>query len=294
MLADAELPSTFRAADATSLAGQRSAVRWRSAQLVLLLIAAVAGAFSWTIGDRFNVATLIAGGAFAAALICERARAATTPERAWYRGRAGAESVKTLAWKYAVAGEPFPAGSSRTDEVFLVSLEGVTRSLDEVDWTGGEEHPVQITPAMRKLRASPLAERMAAYRKARIADQRKWYASKAAKARRDARRWSMVVTIATSIGLAGAILKTFGMSGLDFLGIASACAAAGAAWTQFRQHDSLASAYGVAARELAFIDERLAICNDEATWAHLVKESEEAISREHTMWAARRDIRLSH
>jgi len=304
LLTTADLPATFRAADAWSLAGQRAAVRWRAAQLLLLLAAAAAGAVSFQITERFDIATLTACGAYAAALICERARAARNPEREWYRGRAGAESVKTLAWKYAVGGEPFgltprephtgtvPNPDAAAAAVFLESLRGVTASLDDVDWIAGGESPAQITPGMRDLRRSPLPVRRDAYREARIAHQRGWYAGKAAGARRNARRWSVVVTVATSIGLIGATVKAFGGLGLDFLGIASACAASAAAWTQFRQHESIASAYGVAARELTLIDDRLAICDHEATWARLVEESEAAISREHTTWAARRDVRL--
>ncbi|MGH3717068.1 MAG: DUF4231 domain-containing protein [Micromonosporaceae bacterium] len=293
MLAAADLPSTFRAADASSLAGQRAAVRWRATQLMLLLAAAVAGVLSWQLTARLDLATVAAAGAYAAALVCERARVQRNPEREWYRGRAGAESVKTLAWKYAVGGEPFVAGAPDADATFHDSLRGVTASLAEVDWISDDPDPVQITPAMRELRAAPLAERREAYRRDRIADQRAWYAGNAAGARRGARRWSTVVTVATSIGLIGAAVKAFGGPGLNFLGVASACAAAAAAWTQFRQHESLASAYGVAARELALIEDQVAGCEDETTWARLVKESEEAISREHTMWAARRDIRLS-
>jgi hypothetical protein len=145
---------------------------------------------------------------------------------------------------------------------------------------------------MREVRKLPLEERKQIYREQRIADQREWYRSKAAAARRNARRWSAVVTVATSLGLAAAVAKAFGVLELDLLGLASSVAAAAAAWTQFRQHDALASAYGVAARELVLVDDRLAQCGDEVTWSQFVGESEEAVSREHTMWAAKRDVRI--
>lgn len=293
-LTPADLPSTFRAADTASLAGQRAAVRWRAAQLSLLLLAAVAGTFTWRLDGEGSPVAALAGGAFAAALVCERARAAARPERLWYRGRAGAESIKTLAWKYAVGGTPFAVGPGVADDLFLAGLGGVTRELADVDWVGESDAvSQQITPGMRSLRRSGLADRKVAYRRYRIDDQRRWYASKAAGARTDARRWSNVVTVATSIGLAGAAADALGLLRLPILGLASACAAAAAAWTQFRQHDALASAYGVAASELLLVDERLSACADEATWSRLVHESEEAISREHTMWTARRDMRLA-
>lgn len=293
-LADADLPSTFRAADADSLAGQRAAVHWRRAQLCLLLIAAVAGVGSWQVGNGYDVAATIATLAFAAALVCELARATSIPERAWYRGRAGAESIKTLAWKYAVGGHPFEAGTPGADELFLTAVRGITQALSDVDWTrDGDDHPQQITPTMHAVRLSPLSQRKELYRQHRIANQRRWYASKASRARRSSRRWSAVITVATSLGLAAAVAKVFGALDVQILGLASSAAAAAAAWTQFRQHDALASAYTVAARELLLVDERLASCPDEDTWGRLVEESEEAVSREHTMWAAKRDVRIS-
>jgi hypothetical protein len=130
------------------------------------------------------------------------------------------------------------------------------------------------------------------YRQGRIADQRTWYRSKASAARQHARLWSLAITAATALDLVAAVATVFGSLELQVLSVCSSLAAAAAAWTQFRQHEALAAAYSVAARELLLVEERLATCSDEESWSRLVDESEEAISREHTLWAAKRDIRL--
>ena len=50
----------------------------------------------------------------------------------------------------------------------------------------------------------------------------------------------------------------------------------------------LATAYAVAHHELGLIASRIDEIAAEADWARFVDESEEAISREHTLWRASR------
>ena len=68
----------------------------------------------------------------------------------------------------------------------------------------------------------------------------------------------------------------------------AAAAAAAAAWTQMRQHRTLAAAYGLAAQELTLSRPLLEHVDDEAEWSRAVADAEDAISREHTTWLARR------
>lgn len=74
----------------------------------------------------------------------------------------------------------------------------------------------------------------------------------------------------------------------DLLGIASGAAASIAAWTGLRQYRSLAVAYALTAHELRLVRDSLPHAEDEARWAQVVSDAEQAISREHTLWRARR------
>jgi len=82
------------------------------------------------------------------------------------------------------------------------------------------------------------------------------------------------------------VLKADGVIGIDLLGLAAALAAAGAAWVQTKQHQNLATAYAMAHHELATIGSRVRHANTEEQWASFVGGSEDAISREHTLWRA--------
>jgi len=78
---------------------------------------------------------------------------------------------------------------------------------------------------------------------------------------------------------------------IDILPVVAAVVAGATAYVQTKQHEALASAYTVANLELADIAELLPAVADEKHWARFVDEAENAISREHTMWKARRTER---
>ena len=63
----------------------------------------------------FDIAAWIILFGFISAFGCELALLILQPERTWYEGRAVAESVKTLAWRYSVCADPFPKEMSRAE-----------------------------------------------------------------------------------------------------------------------------------------------------------------------------------
>jgi hypothetical protein len=69
-------------------------------------------------------------------------------------------------------------------------------------------------------------------------------------------------------------------------------ASAIAAWTQMKRHNELAQSYALAAQEL---EELEAVATNQISgnaFTQLVEQAENSISREHTLWCARRDIPL--
>src|SRR5688572_30689755 len=118
-----EFPEAYVSTDAASLEGQRHFIRSTRIQLLLLVVASSAGVFSWSVMGSWDAAALLAGLAFTAAAVLRIRLIRERPHRVWYDGRAAAESIKTLAWKYAVAGDPFLAGHSGVDD----RLEGLSK-----------------------------------------------------------------------------------------------------------------------------------------------------------------------
>jgi SMODS and SLOG-associating 2TM effector domain 1 len=140
---------------------------------------------------------------------------------------------------------------------------------------------------MRELRAGGYEARKQTYRQDRIANQRAWYGKEAGRNQRAALCWRLTSLGFQLAGVVAGVLRASGAVHVDLLGIAAAAAAAALAWLQTKDHATLADAYSITEQELGLADADLAGV-DEADWPAAVDSAEQAISREHTLWRARR------
>ncbi|MFF8967863.1 DUF4231 domain-containing protein [Streptomyces sp. NPDC014995] len=284
-LKDEDLPDLFKAADATSLNGQKLYLRGTKLRLSFAVLAAVLAVFSLEVDGKWDVAALGVALAFLATLLVEIWLLLSKPERDWYDGRAFAESIKTLAWRYSVASAPFSIQSEAeqhfVNEIGKLIAEAPSDSIVV-------SSPVHITERMIALRQAPLEVRREVYLKGRIEDQLKWYSRKSRFNVRLARRWRVALITIEGVGVILAILKAGQVFSIDFPGIAAAVLGAGSAWFAVRQYESLGRAYAFAANDLSTVYARLQHISEEGVWAQEVADAEEAISREHTMWRASR------
>jgi hypothetical protein len=282
-----DYPGLFQAADRASMRGQRSYLRSLGARLLLAMLAAVSAAFTVRVGGAgIDAAAVVTALAFVAALVLDVSMLRARPGKAWYEGRALAESAKTLTWRYAVGAAPFPVGlaADDADRLFAERIRALQRDLPEVPMPpnrGGV-----ISERMRRLRAAPLAERRRAYLAGRIRDQQRWYADKAEYHRRRAGLFRAVGLLLELVGVVAALAKAVGLVRFDLAGIVAAAVSGVAAWLSAHQHGTTATAYVLATNELSVIGELLGHDLPEAEWAAAVDDAEGAISREHTMWRA--------
>ena len=281
-------PALFRAADVSATNGQHRLLLATALRLVALLTAAVLGTFSVNVG-QLDLAAVGAAAGLGTALVVEVWLLTERPDRQWYESRAAAESAKTLAWRYAVAGQPFGLADhdqQTAESLLLHRFSLITGNLHALMLPEEAEEGFQVTEDMRHLRARSLEERRQAYRVGRIEDQRRWYTRRARRHGRSVTRWSVFLAAMEALGLIAAVLNAVSILNVDLPGIAGALAAGGLAWTQTREHQQLSNAYAVTAQELAHIASRIEWPESEAAWAHFVDEVEEAISREHMLWWA--------
>jgi SMODS and SLOG-associating 2TM effector domain 3/SMODS and SLOG-associating 2TM effector domain 1 len=301
-----DLPATYQAATRNSVAAQGRFLRRSAVGLTMVVLAAGAGSFVGFIYVPYTTADVMAIGAaaaFCAALVARISLLTDRPHKTWYGGRAAAESAKTLAWRFAVGGAPFQIDQD-PDEVglaFTTRLEEILTDLDAGSLVPPSGIGRQITPRMRELRTKSLEERKEAYRVGRIADQLLWYSRKAKWNKARSQRWNVSLIFLEILGLVGAIViatglfakEVFGDTGVvigSLVGWTGAIVAGGAAWLQTKQHSNLAEAYSVAALELSAINDLMPLQRTEEDWARFVSESEDAISREHTLWRASRTM----
>jgi hypothetical protein len=289
-LTNEELPEPFASADAASRDGQQAYLRGTRLRLTFAVLSAVLAIFSFEVGEGWDGAALLVAFAFIATLVVEVWMLTSKPERKWYDGRALAESTKTLAWKYAVGGDPFTLTNSADDNAHS------RRFVSEVEKLIGEvpsdsiivPAPVRVTERLQEVRDSPLSVRRDVYLQYRVGDQQAWYSSKARRNAEMASRWRITLILVEGLGIVAAILKAAGLVPIDLPGVIAAALGAGSAWFAVRQHEALARAYTFAANDLSTVYVRLQDAVEESSWAREVSDAEEAISREHIMWRASR------
>lgn len=280
-----ELPGYWKEADSSSQRNQRItlwAARIRNGGLISAAAAAV-----WASQTSSSIPRWVAVVGFTTALIAEVLDYALNPTQKWYRGRALAESCKTLAWRFAVGGSPFPAQMTSKDAEILL-----TERISESNSEAWSEVVVPIagataTEQMRDLRTKKFEERKTAYLEGRIENQQTWYADKANRCKRKSRRWKVVLIFGEIVALVWSIACAANPGLWNATGLLTTSIGCGSAWVSLKQFENLETAYSAASHELTLIDSKLRVA-DENEWAMAVDDAEEAISREHTLWLASR------
>lgn len=294
-LVDTELPPLYQSSDHASTAAQSRFLTATRIRLVLILLAAVLGGVTWIVTPLgMDIAGALAASAFLAAMVSEIYLLKIKPEKAWYEGRAAAESVKTLSWRYAVGGAPLTSSipKKEADALFLTGLNEILQTLAQatsIEPPTSSGH--QITDQMRHVRHLELVDRRSIYERNRIREQQEWYANRSQWNQDRATFWGWSLLVLEAVAMGGAVLKAAGTMPINIFGPASAAIAGATAWLHMKQHQNLASAYSIAAHELGLIASKIEDQLDEVSWARFVEEAEEAISREHTLWKAARGIR---
>ena len=291
---DEAMPLAFRIADARSVEAQR-----RLKDLNRLeLSAGVAGAAFGTLAVLETAlqqpATAAAGLAFLIAVGARLAARQLGLERDWFDGRAVAETVKSAAWRYMTRTPAFDDDTTADAELVDRIREAIAIRPSLMRPGERPAASAQITDAMRAARARPLPESLGAYRWMRLRQQADWYDRRGRQHERARTLWSWVGGLAQGLAIALAVVGFWlqSLADLNLLGIAAAVAASATAWSQLNRHDDQSRAYALASQELLLIDSLVPSVRDLDAFAALVANGEAAISREHTLWVAKRSDRL--
>jgi hypothetical protein len=288
--------AAFTVADTTAAEAQRTHLRLTRLELALLVLGAATGFLDIPVGARrIDLGGVVAAVFFLVSLTLRAYRLTVRPTQTWQDGRAAAESIKTLCWRYAAGSRSFPArmAEADADREFVARLREILEGIRDIDTTVPGGGSLEITPWMRDMRAADLAARRGVYERARIDDQQAWYESRARFNARQTRRWATVVLLFEVFGAVAGGLKAFDVLDLSWstgnlVGLAAALGAAASAWAQTRQYATLTSAYRIAHEELSAIRALVRHVQTDAEWEDFVDSTEGAISREHTMWRASR------
>jgi hypothetical protein len=294
IVSDQDMPALFRSADHVSTEAQRGFVRCMAADLSLIVLSSVIGAFSFNSTTAKSFLALLSAVLMAAGLLLTIYMRSQRFEHNWYDGRAVAESVKTRAWRFMTCSDPYleELKEEEFSRLFLQTLQEVMKERKGFSASLGTDVGLepQITQKMLAIRKMPLLDRKSIYLTQRINDQRQWYSNKSRTNKKSAKFWFNSIMLAQMFALLFSLaLIQFPDLPINLASIFAAAAAAFIAWLQLKRHQELSNSYGLASQELGLIAEQAQHINTPGKLSTFVLDAENAISREHTLWIARRD-----
>jgi len=295
-MSNQDYPGLFQGADAAAASAQKTYFLLQRIYLGSLIVSGMIGMFTsiftgggltWT---YTSMAIVLAMGLLV--LWIGRSR---QDDNAWFDCRAVAESVKTATWRFMMIAPPFQ-NNDAIDKRFVSELQEIRNARQECQQylanVVAASNPA-ITAFMRKVRGSAFDDRKLFYIKQRLLDQKSWYSRKADlnACRGDRWFWGTAGLQGTAVVMAIIQASTGGL-GFNIVPVLITCAAVVAAWNQMKRHDELKKTYSLASQELGELEAIASNLVSESDFPQLVEQVEEAISREHTMWCARRDVPL--
>lgn len=284
---NSDFPALYQSASALSQRAQSAFYRAFLSHMGLLVIASAISVINSPRPEAAILQAMVLLGALGCALYLYLSR----PDRNWYTGRAVAESIKTITWRYITKSEPFNHSDELDRHDFGLKLKAI---VDQNKGVAGllttHLDCLQITPEMEQLRKAPVNERQDYYKIHRIDDQRRWYADKAGANRRMVDRffWALLVTIGIAILFSVTKIRfpTTAFWPTDFF---VTVAAVLLSWIQAKRFQELSTSYALAAHEISIIRQQADNQMTDDEFSQFVGDTESAFSREHTQWIARRD-----
>lgn len=282
-----DFPSLYKAANEASAKAQRKFLVTLGANLALLVLAA---GLSWSGSPSPNLSiaqTIV----LICSLACTIYLSYRQPQKQWYSTRALSESIKTTTWRWMMRAEPFDGPDAHARDELVASFKKIleaNRKISEVilDDRGAEF----VTEKMLTNRQLSLCERKVLYDKLRIEDQLHWYQRKARQNAFYENVWFLIVVILNALALVGAVVRVANPS-TEFwpTDVLTAAAGAALAWLQTRRYQELAASYTLTAYEIGLTRVEMPTDESESRFSVFVSDAENAFSREHTQWQARRD-----
>lgn len=289
---DQDYPCIYLNSNAISIYSQRiyKIIVWIS--LVIMLVSTILNSkFKPSVVikfdlDKINGFLLLLGALISAILTV------IEPSKNWYLGRAVAESIKTISWKYMMRAAPFDIDNQKdVKKLFIDRCDDIRNAVlrnKNFAPAPGKFHNDYITPKMNDIRNLAFLERKKVYEKERIISQINWYNIKS---RKNNNTGKIYMTLLVLCQFSAAVYLFFLNSnryGLDITSILIFISVSCISIIELNKFRDLSQSYSLTAFELNSIKNKFGSIIDECDLDIFVDDAEQAISREHTMWLARR------
>ncbi len=287
-------PALYQSADQASLLAQRRYLCLQKCHIGCLILGSVGAALAtivpvsavkWTY--IFLAIILVIG------VVLTWVSRVRRNDKVWFDCRAIAESTKTATWRFMMKAAPFKEDST-AEQSFIERLQEIrgARPSSPTDLAQSLDANAQpLSKFMNDVRRKSVDERRDLYLKSRLHDQKIWYLNKATFNSRKENYWFWAVVVLQVLAIVLAIIWVASSSlPVNVVPLLMTCAASAIAWSQMKRYGELTQSYSLAAQELGEQEAITSKITEEDNFLVLVEQVEETISREHTMWCARRDV----
>jgi SMODS and SLOG-associating 2TM effector domain 1/SMODS and SLOG-associating 2TM effector domain 3 len=278
-------PLLYRSASDLSRNSQRHFFFFLGSNLVLL----VSSSFTNELIEDKRLASLLLLTQLLCSLGCAVALLLWRHQQVWYQARALSESVKTMTWRFMMNAEPYNNDQAADTRSFVENLQKILEDNRSLPFKalGGE----QIVDFMNEIRKRTWKDRKSFYEVSRINEQQTWYRNKSNWNEKKSKVWYAFVILLhaialclLAIGIADTIVKMWWVS------VVLALASSAMAWLQAKRFQELAASYALTMHDITLLKTALAQIKSEKELSAYVGDAENAFSREHTQWRARRDV----
>lgn len=284
MFTSDQYPGHFLAADARARFWQKTYFFLLGGYLVLTLLGALlaeaASAYSNQVGILFFSLSLLLLGLIYFG----------ESDGKWYYCRAAAESIKTRTWRWMMNAAPYHEIQDRiqSERSFILDIEEILNSKREKDLISKSPHirkPL-ITDGMREVNHLPWNEKLSIYKEKRIEDQLDYYDDSSQHHQKWTMIWFGILAAMTFIAIISSASKEE-VRIVDPINLItfSGCVFT---WLQSKKHRELSISYLFTKNEICIVKNKLNTITSEKEFSQFVIDTENAFSREHTQWAARK------
>lgn len=225
------------------------------------------------------------------ALACSAYLSMHKPDKHWYNARVTAESIKSITWRYISKAGPYDCPGTMAENLFIERIGELVKQNNNIAHllNAHLEKPL-ISDAMRLNRRGTLSERKERYYHGRIQDQLEWYAAKARFNRRMASGFFLGLFACNACAVLFAVVRIQYPQITNWpTDIFVTSAAAILSWIQSKRFSELSASYTLTANEIALVKEQASRPSSDREFSEFVGDAENAFSREHTQWLARKD-----
>ncbi len=288
-----DYPNLYQASDHASKSSQSNYILIVAIDLVSMILASALAIYNYQCVVAKTYIYVISGLLLLSGFIFTIIIITKKFEDIWYQGRALAESCKTLTWRFITCSELFENSLTiqEAKNKFIERTKEFSQEFTELNKVLNTKKlnlPV-ISDLMLRVRQLPLADRKEYYIKYRLEDQKTWYSNKAEFNKTKYNFWFGVILTSQALSIVSiSFLISNPQCDWNLVGLFTTIASSAISWLQLKQHQELKQAYTTASQELNFIVALADNVHTENEFSKFVLDSENAISREHTLWLAQR------